>query len=188
MKRHTPTLLAALAVGAFASAHAFAAEADGPEMHAMADATSAVAVMDPTKGNKVSGVVRLTRTAADSVRMQAEITGLPPNSRHGFHVHEFGDCSAPDAESAGEHFDPKHTGRHAAPGATPRHAGDLGNLEADARGTARLNRDFKGLTIAGMENAVIGRALIIHEKQDTFEQPSGSSGARLACGVIGMAK
>ena len=188
MKRFTPTLFAALTVGAFASANACAAETDGQQMHAMADATSAVAVMDPTEGHAVRGVVRLTRTAADSVRVQAEITGLPPNSRHGFHVHEFGDCTAADAKSAGGHFDPAHTGHHAAPGETPRHAGDLGNLETDARGTAHLIREFKGLTIAGMGNAVMGRALIVHEKQDTFVQPTGGAGPRLACGVIGMAK
>ena len=64
----------------------------------------AIAVLYPTAGNKVSGTVTFTEDA-DGVKVHAEITGLTP-SNHGFHVHEFGDCSAPDATSAGAHFNP----------------------------------------------------------------------------------
>jgi Cu/Zn superoxide dismutase len=64
----------------------------------------AIAVLHPTAGNKVSGTVTFTEVA-DGVQVQAEITGLTPG-KHGFHVHEFGDCSAADLASAGAHFNP----------------------------------------------------------------------------------
>src|SRR5213082_4223676 len=91
----------------------------------------AVAVLHPTAGNKVAGTVTFTEVA-DGVQVLAEITGLTPGN-HGFHVHEFGDCSAADLSSAGAHFNPTNK-PHAGPDATERHVGDMGNVEADASG------------------------------------------------------
>jgi len=84
----------------------------------------AIAVLHSTQGNNITGTVTFTEVA-DGVQVQAEITGLSPG-KHGFHVHEFGDCSAADASSAGAHFNPT-TQPHAAPDATARHVGDMGN-------------------------------------------------------------
>src|SRR5205823_11104511 len=78
----------------------------------------AIAVLHPTAGSKVSGTVTFTEVA-DGVQVQAEITGLAPGN-HGFHVHEFGDCSASDASSAGGHFNPTNK-PHAGPDALERH-------------------------------------------------------------------
>lgn len=150
-------------------------------------ATSAIAVLHPTAGHTVSGVVRFTQ-AGTAVHVVADVAGLAPGTVHGFHIHEFGDCSAPDATSAGGHFNPAgHS--HGGPTAAMRHAGDLGNLTADAEGKAHLDIMMEGLTISGPVNAILGRSVIVHDKPDDLvSQPVGNAGPRAACGVIGVAK
>jgi len=146
----------------------------------------AVAVLHPTAGSKVSGTVTFTEEA-DGVRVRAEITGLTPGN-HGFHVHEFGDCSASDASSAGAHFNPTHE-PHAGPDATARHVGDMGNIQADSSGKAKLEYVDHQISLTNDERSVIGRSVVVHAKADDLKsQPAGDSGARVACGVIGWAK
>ena len=148
---------------------------------------TAVAVIHPTEGNQVSGTVWFTDTD-DGVRVQADISGLYPGSKHGFHIHRFGDGTARDATSAGGHYDPEGTNHHARPNApTPHHAGDLGNLQADASGHAQYDCVIHGITVAGMTDAIIGRGVIIHAEADQFDQPTGSAGARIGFGCIGVA-
>lgn len=149
------------------------------------DVTKAVAVLHPTTGNNVMGTVTFTKSG-DEVKVVADLTGLTPG-KHGFHIHEFGDCSSPEAMSAGGHFNPTHH-QHGAPDAADRHAGDLGNIEADASGKARLELTDKVLKLDGPDS-IVGHAVIVHEKADDFKtQPTGNAGARVACGVIGVAK
>lgn len=152
------------------------------------DITRAVAVIRPTEGNDgVSGTIRFERVE-DGVRVTALVRGLKPNSKHGFHAHEFGDATKPDGTSAGSHFDPAGSGHHARPGAgDAHHAGDFGNLEADAQGVARYDRTFESLTIGGSKAPVLGRAVVVHAEADEFDQPTGSAGARIGIGVIGVA-
>ena len=146
----------------------------------------AMAMLHPTADNKVSGTVTFTEEA-DGVRIQADITGLTPG-KHGFHVHEFGDCSAPDLTSAGGHFNPT-TKPHAGPDAPERHVGDMGNIEADASGAAKLDYVDHEISLTNDQRSVIGRSVVVHAKADDFKsQPAGDSGARIACGVIGIAK
>jgi Cu-Zn family superoxide dismutase len=155
--------------------------------HSAAPATvkKAVAVLYPTQGNKVQGVVTFTKQE-NGIRIEANVTGLTPG-KHGFHVHEYGDCSSTNAMSAGGHFTgqgPKHGG----PETAERHAGDFGNLEADANGVARYDRVDTMIAFDGANN-IIGRGLIVHEKADDLTtQPTGGAGGRVACGVIGVAK
>jgi len=147
--------------------------------------TKAVAVLSSTKGNSVSGTVTFTKVE-DGVKVVADVTGLTPGL-HGFHIHEFGDCSAPDATSAGGHFNPGHM-QHGAPDAAMHHAGDLGNIEADASGKAHYELVEKGLSLEGADS-IIGHGVIVHEKADDMKtQPTGNAGARVACGAIGVAK
>jgi superoxide dismutase, Cu-Zn family len=146
--------------------------------------TKAIAVLHPTAGNNVTGLVTFTKSG-DAVRVVADITGLTPG-KHGFHVHEFGDCSSSDGSSAGGHFNPTHK-QHGAPDASERHAGDLGNIEADASGKAHLEWSDKVMKLSGTDS-IVGHAVIVHEKADDFSQPTGNAGGRLACGVIGVAK
>jgi Cu-Zn family superoxide dismutase len=149
------------------------------------DATKAIAVLHPTAGNNVSGTVTFA-ASGDTVKVVADITGLTPG-KHGFHIHEFGDCSDPKAASAGGHFNPSHK-QHGAPDASDRHAGDLGNIEADASGKAHLELTDSVLKLSGSDS-IIGHAVIVHEKADDLKtQPTGDAGGRVACGVIGVAK
>jgi len=145
----------------------------------------AIAVLHPASGSQVTGTVTFTK-AGDAVQVVADITGLTPG-KHGFHIHEFGDCSSSDGSSAGGHFNPTHK-QHGAPDASDRHAGDLGNIEADASGKAHLEWSDKVMKLSGADS-IVGHAVIVHEKADDLKtQPTGNAGGRLACGVIGVAK
>src|SRR4051812_46334104 len=149
------------------------------------DTAKAVAGGWPPANSKVTGTVTFTKSG-DEVKVVADINGLTPG-KHGFHIHEFGECSAPDGTSAGGHFNPgKH--QHGAPDASDRHAGDLGNLEADASGKAHLEVTDQTMKLDGT-TSILGHAVIVHEKADDLKtQPTGDAGGRLACGVIGVAK
>jgi Cu-Zn family superoxide dismutase len=164
---------------------AMAAGGQAPDM--MKPIAKAIAVLHPTQGNQAHGTVRFTQEGDDSVKVVADIEGLAPNSEHGFHIHEFGDCSAPDASSAGGHFNP--TGNpHGSPG-PEHHAGDLGNLRANGQGNAHLELTLQHVTVGAHPNPILGRSVIVHAKADDLHsQPSGESGGRIACGVIGAAK
>jgi superoxide dismutase, Cu-Zn family len=147
--------------------------------------TKAIAVLHPTKGSNVEGTVTFTKSG-DEIKIVADITGLTPG-KHGFHIHEFGDCSSPDGKAAGGHFNPTNS-PHAGHDAAQRHEGDMGNLEADSAGKAHLELTDNMMTMSG-EKSIIGRGVIVHEKEDDLKsQPVGNAGARVACGVIGIAK
>lgn len=151
-----------------------------------AEVKEAIAVIHGTKGNeKVKGTVKFTDTGS-GVKVVAHVEGLSANGEHGFHIHEFGDCSAPDAASAGGHYNPeKHD--HGKPGEGKAHVGDMGNLKADANGVAHLEVTLAAATITG-KNAILGRGVIVHAKADDFSQPVGNAGPRIGCGVIGVAQ
>jgi len=147
--------------------------------------TKAVAVMHPTEGNAVQGIVTFTKVEG-GIKIVADIEGLTPG-KHGFHIHQFGDCSRPDGKSAGGHFNPDGN-PHAGPDAAKRHVGDLGNLEAGEDGKAHYERVDTVISFSGAHN-IIGRGVIIHAGEDDLtSQPTGAAGARVACGVIGIAK
>lgn len=117
------------------------------------------------------------------VEITANLEGLKPGE-HGWHVHANGDCSAPDASSAGDHFNPDNH-KHGAPEADERHAGDFGNLTAGKDGKATKTITMKGASLADGAGSLVGKALIIHDKKDDLKtQPSGNAGPRVACGVI----
>lgn len=155
-------------------------------MSAAPTISKAVAVLHATKmGGEASGTVTFTKVDG-GVRVEAEIKGLTPGM-HGFHIHEFGDTSSPDAMSAGGHFNPGKTD-HGAPGAGKHHVGDLGNIEANAKGTAKVDMVDPTLGFYG-PGSIIGRGLIVHEKADDLKtQPTGNAGGRVAAGVIGVGK
>jgi len=147
---------------------------------------TAVANLAPTKGNQVTGAVHFTQQG-ELVLVEARVTGLTPGP-HGFHIHEKGNCTAPDATSAGGHFNPTGAG-HGAPSASARHAGDLGNLVADATGAADYRAEIRGISLGTGEDSIIGRAVIVHaDRDDLTSQPTGNAGARQACGLISLSK
>lgn len=152
-----------------------------------------VATIEARSGSQVAGTVTFTEriwrySGKDNlvVDVNYNITGLTPGDTRGFHIHEIGDCSAPDAKSAGSHFNP---GRHAhGPAENPlSHAGDLGNITANPAG--RAEGELRGLSKFSLQptrtNNVLGRAVIVHGGQDDLvSQPSGNAGPRVGCGVI----
>jgi Cu-Zn family superoxide dismutase len=143
---------------------------------------TAVATLEPTRGNAATGQVSFVQKG-DRVVVTARVTGLPPGS-HGFHVHEKGDCSSGDGMSAGGHFNP--LGKpHGNPSSPDHHAGDMPMLVADSGGVANLTVELSGMTIGTGATDIAGKAVIVHKDPDDFTtQPTGNSGARLACGVI----
>lgn len=140
--------------------------------------------LKPTLGNSVVGRLELQRDG-DKVHITGEISGLRKKGEHGFHIHEIGDCSAPDAKSAGEHFAPA-VNEHGPPGeGRTHHAGDFGNLTADQNGIARIDLVTALPLLTAGQSFVVGRSFVVHEgKDDLTTQPSGNAGARVACGVI----
>ncbi len=142
----------------------------------------ASATLAPTTGNRTAGTVTFTPNG-DRVRVVAQVSGLTSGA-HGFHVHEKGDCSAPDATSAGGHFNPGGQ-PHGNPAAGAHHAGDMPMLVADASGNATLDVTLSTIALGSGENGIVGRAVVVHKDPDDFKtQPAGNSGARVACGVI----
>jgi len=150
------------------------------------DSGEATATLASTKGSNASGIATFTAAGKDGMRIKLEVSGLQPQSAHGLHVHEKGDCSAPDATSAGPHFSLSGQ-QHGSGEGDAHHAGDLGNITADASGKAStsLTVPASKLTLAPGPLSVVGRALVVHGKADDLKsQPAGDSGPRIACGVI----
>lgn len=147
--------------------------------------TKAIAVLNSTKGSPVKGMV-MFEAVKGGTKVTAHISGLKPG-KHGFHVHEYGDCSADDATSAGGHFNPGMM-PHSMPSSEKRHVGDLGNIEADKDGNAHVEYVDAMISFSG-PNSILGRGVIVHEKEDDLKtQPTGNAGGRLACGVVGVSK
>ncbi|PKL81193.1 MAG: superoxide dismutase family protein [Ignavibacteriae bacterium HGW-Ignavibacteriae-4] len=147
---------------------------------------SALVILYPTEGSEANGQVTFTKMEDGRIKVNAEVYNLTPG-KHGFHVHEFGDCSSPDGKSAGGHFFTDHD-NHGALEDNMTHVGDLGNLNANADGIAKVSFITDKLSLSGMNN-IIGRGVIVHEgEDDTKTQPTGGAGARVACGVIGISK
>jgi Cu-Zn family superoxide dismutase len=144
---------------------------------------TAIAKLEPTKGNSASGMVTFTQTG-DKVRVEASLTGLKPNAEHGFHIHDKGDCSSGDGMSTGGHFNPlgKPHGMH---NGMERHAGDLPALKSDANGNASLTAMMDVITVSAGATSVVGRGMIVHRDPDDYKtQPTGNAGPRIACAVI----
>ena len=171
---------------------------DGAGPGAFATVSKAVCVLSPTSGAElkaVTGTVTFTQTK-NGLLVEAEVSGLKPDSKHGFHVHQWGDISATDGTSAGGHYNPGGTD-HSLPGGghahgdttvfmTGGHAGDLGNLESDHQGNASYSKTFENISLKG-PNAVLGRSIIVHQGEDDGTGASGNAGPRVAQGVIGVA-
>jgi len=134
-----------------------------------------------TKGNKVFGMLTLKQHDG-WVHVKGRVRGLT-EGEHGFHIHQFGDTRSPDGKSAGGHFNPDGHD-HGGPSDAKHHAGDLGNITANADGVANVDIKAKGLTVI----SVIGRSFVVHGgKDDLKSQPSGAAGPRVGVGVIGIA-
>jgi len=172
------TIYKTVRIACFASAAGLLAACAGLE----ASGPKAEATLEPRSGSTVSGTVSF-QTVGQKVRVEARVAGLTPGE-HGFHVHEAGDCSAPDASSAKGHFNPaaKPHGYH---GGAEHHAGDMPNLVADASGNAIVSGEVSMLSLGSDANSIVNRSVVIHADPDDYKsQPAGNSGKRVACGTI----
>lgn len=145
----------------------------------------ATAELAPTKDSQVKGSVSFSNVDG-RLHASGQLSGLKPNSEHGFHIHEKGDCSAPDGSSAGGHFNPGHAD-HGSVSADPHHGGDMPNIKADAQGNAVIDGPVSSNVNIGKGDDfdIVGRGLIVHADPDDYtSQPTGNAGARLACAVI----
>ncbi len=146
---------------------------------------TATAVMEPRSGSEVKGTVTFHEREDGMVRVNVDLTGVP-DGVHGFHVHDKGDCSAPDASSAGGHFNPLGA-QHAGPGDPQHHAGDLGNVFGKG-GVVKEEYWTKSITLGEGVTNIVGHAVIVHANRDDLtSQPAGNAGGRIACGVVTLA-
>jgi superoxide dismutase, Cu-Zn family len=166
---------AALAGAALVTGGAAAAPPDAP--------ATAKAAIESKSGSKVTGRAVFTELPSGGVKAEIWIENATPGT-HGLHIHEKGDCSAPDGTSAGGHFNAEGN-PHAAPADAKHHNGDLGNIEVGADGKGHLEITSKDLTVKPGADSVVGKAVVFHEKADDLKtQPTGNAGGRFGCGVI----
>ena len=150
----------------------------------VASASSGTVILKGTaEGSALAGKVLLTETP-EGLKVSGSFQNVPPG-KHGFHIHENGACG--DAgKAAGGHYNPAGVthGLLSKDGFQHAHAGDFGNIEIAADGTGAFEAVVPGLTLEGGDHPVSGKAMILHEKEDDFGQPTGNAGGRIGCGVI----
>jgi Cu-Zn family superoxide dismutase len=134
---------------------------------------------------KSVGAATLTQIAG-GVRVVGTLSGLPPGT-HALHIHTVGKCDPPGFTTAGAHFNPENK-QHGMKNPKGAHAGDLPNFDVAADGTATVSVLAAHVTLGDGANSLFhdgGTALVIHAASDDYTtDPSGNSGARIACGVI----
>ena len=143
----------------------------------------ASAIITPSSGSEVSGKAIFTQTG-QNVMVRIDVKNLSPGE-HGVHIHENGDCSAPNGTSAGGHWNPTNV-EHGKWGVGEFHLGDIGNIVVGADGTGSIELETDRWEIGtGTDIDVVGKSIIVHADPDDFvSQPSGNAGARIGCGVI----
>jgi Cu-Zn family superoxide dismutase len=143
---------------------------------------SAMSEIHSDKLDAVKGTIKI-EDMPDKYKITTDISGLKPQSKFGFHIHQNGVCEGPDYKTAGNHFNPHHM-PHGKPGKETKHTGDLGNLVTDANGESK--QVIEVLKKEGDQfDQFINKSVLIHAKVDDLKtQPSGNSGDRIACGLI----
>jgi Cu-Zn family superoxide dismutase len=169
-------LIAAAALTMFVTAGEVAARNDGAE--------HASAVLVGTTGTQV-GWARFTEDANGLVHVNVHVKGLTPGE-HGIHIHATGAC-APTFAAAGGHHNPLGH-QHGLENPLGPHAGDLEEVIVNQNGVGHLNTKTDLATLSAGPTSIFdadGSALIIHaDPDDHHTDPTGNSGARIACGVI----
>jgi Cu-Zn family superoxide dismutase len=179
------SFLLLLTLGCTTASRTSAPSGESAASSAIAGATgpAATAVIEPRSGSTLSGSAKFIGVQ-DGLGAHVEVQGATPGA-HGVPVHEKGDCSDPKAASAGPHYNPNGGAHHGGPVTPVRHGGDLGNIEVGPDGKGTLDVVVTGLSVANVDNGVVGRAIVVHEKVDDLAtDPAGNSGARIGCGVI----
>ncbi|MCG3205230.1 MAG: Superoxide dismutase-like protein YojM [Elusimicrobia bacterium] len=146
-------------------------------------ASGLATILGTKEGSDISGELKFEDTKT-GLKISGTIDNIP-SGNHGFHIHDFGDCRD-EGKNAGGHFNPdqKPHGHVMKEGSSKVHPGDMGNITADEKGMAVVDVTLPGVTLVGGKYSVAGRAVIVHEKEDDFGQPTGNAGGRIACGPI----
>lgn len=147
--------------------------------------------LQPKSGSKAQALLKIRELSAGGIQITGRVSGLEPNSIHGFHIHEKGDCSDPSAINAGGHFNPDREHVHGESILNKKyehqHAGDLGNIIANANGLAVIDITVKSpLTLyKDSKYSILGKSFVIHaDPDDEKSAPAGNAGKRILCGVI----
>lgn len=163
------------------------AERDGSEVRAKASASPEMAMAKARLANVNGadvGSVTITQMS-DGLQLELVVNGLPAG-QHGVHIHQTGDCSAADFSSAGGHWNPLGS-EHGLQNPKGAHKGDFPNLDIAANGSGRLTAVIAQARLDGDIGLfdADGAAFVIHAgMDDQITDPSGDSGARIACGVF----
>ncbi len=179
------SVVSTLTAGLLLSACAPPADGPPPALDELSEPTptEALAVIRPTANSAASGTMRFIATL-DGLRVVAELEGLDPERAHAAHIHVLGDCTAPDATSAGGHYNFAEPGTPT-PEAT-RIVGNVGEFVPSDDGSVRDTATISDATLDG-RSAIVGRSVVVHASGNEPGPPPGSqSGARVACGVIGI--
>jgi superoxide dismutase, Cu-Zn family len=164
----------------FAVLAAGGAVAGGTKVTKPAKPTSARAMLHDASGTEV-GRARLQQVGR-GIRVTLQVTRLAPGT-HGVHVHAVGKCDTPDFASAGPHWNPTSR-QHGKDNPAGMHKGDLPNVAVGSNGHGNLSFTIESATLADLVDAD-GAALVVHAAADDYRtDPSGNSGARIACGVL----
>ena len=152
-----------------------------------ANAAPAPQPITVTLRSPYGAIVGNATVAADptgGVKFNIQVRGLTPG-KHGFHIHAAAKCEGFDFASAGAHFNPENK-KHGAASPDGPHAGDLANLEVGADGSASVEFTHKVVSLSPSSLLKAdGTALVIHAAEDDGKtDPTGNSGARIACGAI----
>ncbi len=142
----------------------------------------AAAMLTPLNGSHAHGTVHFQELNDGSVDVTADLKNVPPG-QHGFHIHLNPDCSD-NGNAAGPHFNPMNM-PHGAPTDESHHAGDFGNVTADANGEVHAHFNSTAISVHAGTTSVIGHSIVLHGNPDDLtSQPAGNSGPRIACGII----
>lgn len=150
-----------------------------------AQAAQGRAMLHETTGDSaVQGEVKFMEIEGSGISIEAEVSNVAPG-KHGLHIHQFGSCDN-EGKAAGGHYNPDGVqhGLLTKDGFAGAHAGDLGNIMVGEDGHGELKVFIPGLSLSDGEYNVAGRAVILHEKEDDFGQPTGNAGGRIGCGAI----
>ncbi len=145
--------------------------------------SQATAIINETNESGLTGKAVFTQDG-DNIKFVISLANASPGE-HAVHIHETGDCSAPDGKSAGGHWNPTGVA-HGKWGEGEFHLGDIGNLTANAQGMGKLELTTNLWEMnTGSDIDFVGKAIIVHADADDFvSQPSGNAGPRIGCGVI----
>lgn len=139
--------------------------------------------------SNIEGTIWFFEYSDGFTEVRGTVRNLKKNKTYAIHIHEFGDCSNPDA--SGGHFDPYKSSHHGSPEDPigTHHSGDLPNITSNSEGVAEIYFKTKAFTIEPSRFSILGRSVILHEDMDDHKsQPAGNSGKRIACGIIGIVK